>query len=123
MDCLVKFLAGRIASFGHALRGLAHVLQTQRNARIHLGVAVLVALFGLAVGLHASAWLWLAQAIALVWITEVLNTAVEYLCDVVSPEHSQAVKRAKDIAAGAVLIAAAYAVIVGLGVFLPALAA
>ena len=64
-------------------------------------------------------WLWLVLAITLVWISEAINTAIEYLCDVVSSEFSHSAKLAKDIAAAAVLIAAIAAVIIGVIVFIP----
>lgn len=119
MHCFVKFLAARLASIRDAVRGLVHVLRTQANARVHLFATMAVILFGVAVDLARADWLWLVTAIALVWVAEVFNTAIEYLCDVVSPEYSDAVKRAKDISAGAVLLAAIYAATVGAFVFLP----
>ena len=62
-------------------------------------------------------WRWLIIAIVLVWFAELMNTAFEYLCDVISPEFHISVKRAKDIAAGAVLVCALGAALIGLSVF------
>ncbi|MEK6205863.1 MAG: diacylglycerol kinase family protein, partial [Amylibacter sp.] len=85
--------------------------------RIHLLATVLVLISAWVLDVSRQDWLWLILAIALVWISEAVNTAIEYLCDVVSPEISENVKRTKDIAAGVVLIAAFAAVIIGISVF------
>ena len=76
-------------------------------------------LAGLWLRLSAADWRWLIVVIMLVWVAETTNTAFEYVCDVVSPEFSFAVAKAKDIAAGAVLICAAGAVVLGLLTFWP----
>lgn len=112
-------LASRIKSFRHALEGLAFVMRTQRNAWIHAAAAIVVALAGFAAGLTLQEWLWIILAIALVWIAEVFNTAFEHLCDVVQPDFHASVKAAKDVAAGAVLLAACAAVLIGALVFWP----
>ena len=119
----MSFLRSRAKSFSYAFKGLAFVLQTQHNARIHLVAALIVIALGLFAGLGANEWLWLLSAITLVWFAETMNTAFEYLCDVVQPEFHASVGRAKDIAAGAVLITAIYAVIVGCLILVPALLA
>ncbi|MCP5038610.1 MAG: diacylglycerol kinase family protein [Rhodobacteraceae bacterium] len=108
-----------IRSFGFALNGLVYLLRSQANARIHLAAALVTITAGVVLGLDRDDWLWLVLAIGLVWAAEAMNTAFEYLCDVVSPQHSEAVKRAKDIAAGAVVITAVLAVIIGCFIFLP----
>ncbi|MDH3262740.1 MAG: diacylglycerol kinase family protein [Paracoccaceae bacterium] len=112
-------LTARLRSFRFALKGLGLVVRTQPNARIHLLAAAAVVLAGLAFGIARADWLWIASAIALVWFAEAMNTGFEHLCDAVSPEVHPSVERAKDIAAGAVLIAAGYAVVVGVLVFAP----
>ncbi len=116
---MIGFLKSRVASIGYALAGLGFILRSQHNAKVHLAMACSVVLAGLAVGLSRDDWLWVALAITLVWFAEAMNTGFEYLCDVVSPEFSERVGRAKDIAAGAVLICAVFAVVVGLVVFVP----
>jgi diacylglycerol kinase (ATP) len=113
------FLAARFRSFGFALSGLAFMLRTQGNARLHLVATVAVAGLGAWLGLDAGDWLWLVAAVALVWIAEALNTAIEHLCDVVSPERNGDVRRAKDVAAGAVFLAAIAAAAIGALVFWP----
>ena len=112
-------LRARAASFGNAFRGLGELLATQHYARIH-ALATLVAL-ALAAGLRISRGEWLAVvlAIASVWSAEAMNTAFEALCDVVSPDRHPLVRRAKDVAAGAVLVSAVGAAAVGLIVFAP----
>lgn len=114
----MNFLRKRLLSFRYAINGLVYVVKTQHNAWLHLSAAIIVVIAGLIARIETSDWLWLASAIALVWFAETINTAFEFLCDVVSPEFSTAVTRAKDIAAGAVLICAIYAVFVGAMVFL-----
>jgi diacylglycerol kinase (ATP) len=112
-------IAARLKSFTFAFAGIAYMLRTQHNARLHLVATILVILAGF--GLHVSGedWRWLVAAIVLVWTAEAVNTAFEHLCDIVSPEFHASVQKSKDIAAGAVLICATGAVIIGLQVFVP----
>ncbi len=98
------------------------MMRTERNARIHLAATALVVASGIVLGVSRAEWSALVLAIALVWSAEAMNTAVEALGDAVSPEPDEAIGRAKDIAAGAVLLAAIGAVVVGLLVFGPHLA-
>lgn len=109
----------RLESFGHALRGLRLLLVSQPNARIHAAVTVIVVVMGWAVGVGRSDWLWLLAAIALVWVAEALNTALELLADAASPDPHPLIGRVKDVAAGAVLIAAVAAAGIGLLVLVP----
>jgi len=113
----MKFLLMRIKSFGHAWAGLVFLVKSEPHVRIHLLATILVLISAWGLEVSRQDWLWLILAVALVWISEAINTAIEYLCDVVSPEFSENVKRAKDIAAGAVLIAAITAAIIGISVF------
>jgi diacylglycerol kinase (ATP) len=106
-------VAARLKSFTHAFAGLAFMLRTQHNAWLQVIATILVVGAGFALRVSASDWRWLIAAMALVWIAEALNTAFEHLCDVVSPEFHEGVKRAKDIAAAAVLLAALAAALVG----------
>ena len=110
---------GRTRSFRHAFAGLWLMLSTQHNAWVHLAATLLVSAAGLALKVSASDWRWLIAAIALVWISEALNTAFEHLCDVVSPDFHHAVRKSKDIAAGAVLISAIAAASIGALTFWP----
>lgn len=110
---------GRMKSFGYAWQGIVFMLKTQHNAWLHGVASVLVLLAGSYFHLRNEDWRWMVVAMAMVWMAEAFNTAVEYVCDVVSPSYSEAVKHAKDIAAGAVLICAISAVVIGILVFVP----
>ncbi|MBZ0168348.1 MAG: diacylglycerol kinase family protein [Kofleriaceae bacterium] len=107
--------------FRCALQGIEDALSTQRHLRIHVVVAGFVALFGLLLGLPHIDLVLLLMAIALVIITELLNTAVELTVDLVSPTLHPIAGRTKDIAAGAVLIAALVAAAVGIIILAPPL--
>ena len=95
------------------------MLRTQHNAWIHAGATILVAIVGFALRIDPTSWLWLVLAIVAVWTAEALNTAFELLADVASPDFHPVVKQAKDVAAGAVLIAAIGSVVIGLLVLGP----
>jgi len=114
-----SYLSARLRSFGHALRGLKLLLQTQHNARIHAAATVLVVAAGALLGISTAEWALIALAAAGVWATEALNTAVEFLVDLASPELHPLAAKAKDVAAGAVLVAAIGSLIVGVLVFGP----
>jgi len=109
----------RLQSFRYAFRGVRIILQTQQNAWIHAAVTVGVVVLGLSLGLSAGEWCWLVLAMMAVWTAEALNTALELLADVAAPEFHPLVEKAKDVAAGAVLIAALGAGVIGALVFGP----
>jgi diacylglycerol kinase (ATP) len=111
--------SGRLRSVRYALRGIALMLRSQHNAWVHAAATLAVLAAGLAFGLSAGEWAAVSLAIVAVWVAEALNTAFELLCDVASPAFHPKVEQAKDVAAGAVLIAAAGAAIVGIVVFGP----
>jgi diacylglycerol kinase (ATP) len=108
------FWRGRGKSFACALRGIAVLLRTQMNARIHLLATVLVVAAGFVFRISRGEWVPLAFAIGIVWIAEAVNTAIEALADRITRENDDAIRRAKDVAAGAVLLAAITAAIIGL---------
>lgn len=107
----------RVQSFRYAFRGIGEMLRTEINARIHATAAIIVILVGFALAIDRVEWLAIILSITGVCCAEAFNTAIESLCDVASPDYHPKVERAKDIAAGAVLIAAGGAAIVGLLVF------
>lgn len=111
--------SARIESFVYAFAGLGFVLRNEHNARIHIAAALAVFAMGVLYQISATDWVILVLTISSVWFAETINTAFEYLCDVVSPQKNEAVKHAKDIAAGAVLITAIGAVIIGTIVLFP----
>jgi len=106
-----------LESFNFAVEGIIHVLRTQRNMRIHFGVAVGVLIAALAFDVSRLELIALLLAIAFVLIAEMLNTAIEAAVDVASTSFDPMAKLAKDIGAGAVLIAAINAIAVGYLVF------
>ena len=111
------------SSFRHAFRGLSLLFSSQRNARIHLAVSICVLTAGILARISKTDWALLVLAIGLVISAEALNTAIEILSDRITLESDPAIGRAKDVAAGAVLAAAACAIVLGLLVFVPHLLA
>jgi len=114
-------ISGRIRSIGFALEGIAVLLRSQHNAWIHLCATILVIVAAAALGVDAREWLALVVAITMVWVAEAFNTALEFVCDVVSPDFHPLIKKAKDVSAGAVLFSACGAIVIGGIVFLPRL--
>src|SRR5262249_50612453 len=112
-------IAERLRGFRCAAAGIAFMLRTQRNVRIHLIVTSAVLATGWRLGLSGADWRWIMVAIVLVWLAETMNTAFEFVCDVVSPQFHISVRTAKDVAAGAVLICSGGAVVIGLLTFWP----
>jgi diacylglycerol kinase (ATP) len=111
----------RWSSFRAALAGVVFLVRTERHARWHLLATVLVTVLGATLSLTRSEWLILILAMALVWVAEALNTAIEQVCDAVTEEPHPRIGHAKDVAAGAVLLAVIFAVVVGAAVFIPKL--
>ena len=106
-----------LESFNYAFEGVIHVLRTQRNMRLHFLIAALVLVAGVVVGVRRFELIALLLAIAFVLIAEMINTAVEHTIDVATTSFDPMAKLAKDIAAGAVLIASVNAVAIGYLVF------
>jgi len=111
----------RLQSFQYAFAGIWHTLKTQRNAQIHLGIAIAIAAVGVALKLTLTEWAIVALTTGFVIATEMLNTATESAMDYVTPDSHPHVKLVKDVAAGAVLISAITAVVVGLLILGPRL--
>lgn len=111
-------MAARLQSIGHALQGLKGLLG-EHNCRVHAAATLLVLVAACAVSATRMEWLVLVIAIALVWVSEAFNTALECLADAVSKEHHPLIGQAKDIAAAAVLLAAVSSLILGGLVFVP----
>jgi diacylglycerol kinase len=107
------FFASRLRSFGYAFRGWWYVLRTQRNASLHLVIAFVV--FGMSIwlGLKPVEWAVIVLTTAIVFAAEFLNTAIEAVVDLASPRRHPLAKVGKDVGAGAVLIAALAAVVIG----------
>lgn len=108
-------------SFGYAFKGIAYTTKTQLNFRIHLGVTAVAVLLGICLRISVSEWQWIALCIALVLVCEIFNTMIETLVDLVSPGYNEKAGHIKDMSAGAVVIAALFALITGIIIFLPKL--
>ena len=104
-------------SFRFAAHGIASAFKSELNMKVHCGLAVIVLAAAAFFRLPPSSWVLLLLAITLVLSTELLNTAIEATVDLVSPDIHPLAKTAKDTAAGAVLLTAVFAVIVGIYVF------
>ena len=104
-------------SFGFAFRGIFDTVKAERNMRVHLCFAFYVIIAGLVTSISVAQWAAVLLCIGLVTALECLNTALESLCDAVSPEISDGIRLTKDAAAGAVLCAAIASALVGAIVF------
>ena len=113
------FLRSRISSFGFAFRGLVSFFQEEPNARIHLAFTIGVIAMSVYFKLSAAEMIALTIAIAMVWVAEIFNTAIERVMDFISMEKNPNIKFIKDLAACGVLLSAIAALITGLLIFLP----
>ena len=113
----------RLKSFGYAWEGMVCFFRDEPNARIHLAATVLVLVLSVTLEMHKWEAIAVVFSIAFVWIAEMINTAIEKIMDFISMEEHPQIKRIKDIAAGAVLIASIAAAIVGGFIFIPKLIA
>lgn len=111
----------RLAAFRYAFAGLAYVLRSQRNAWIHAIASFLAILLSFLLHLSTQSWALIIFAIGLVWMAEFLNTALEAVVDLASPDLHPLARVGKDVGAAAVLIAALTAVVIGLLIFGPPL--
>ena len=112
-------VGARLRSFVYAGRGVRTMLVSQHNAWIHAVATTVVIASGVTAGVSRVEWMALVLAIASVWTAEALNTAFEFLCDVASPEFHPLVEKAKDVAAGAVLVCAIGGAAIAALVFTP----
>lgn len=114
-------LRKRLRSFRFAFNGIRLLIVKEHNAWIHCFAAVCVLIAGFVLGLSRMEWVAVCFAIGMVLSAEAVNSSIEALADVVSPEYNEAIKKTKDLAAGAVLILAIVAAVVGLLIFVPKL--
>lgn len=112
-------LQARLRSFRYAFAGVGFMLRTQHNARIHLAATIIVLATSALLRISMTDWRWIIVASVTVWVAEAFNTALEHLCDVVSPGYRVAVKHAKDVAAAAVLLSAIGALCIGVLTLFP----
>lgn len=108
-----------INAFKHAFRGFGHALKHEMNFKIQFVVAAMVIMLGYYLNINSSEWIFIIGTIVLVLSLELLNSAIEKTCNLISKEYHPAIKIIKDIAAGAVLLAALGASIIGGIIFLP----
>ncbi|HIA07274.1 MAG TPA: diacylglycerol kinase family protein [Flavobacteriales bacterium] len=112
-------LIARIRGFKHAFRGIWLIFKTQHNMWIHLLAIVFVIALGIYTNLNLNEWLFIVFAIGLVLVAELVNTGIEYLGDAITDEENEKVRNAKDVSAGAVLMAALVALVIAGMVFIP----
>ena len=112
-------IRSRIFSFTHAFRGIRQFVWHEHNARIHLVATIAVVITAAALKVSCPEAAVLAAVTGLVWVAEILNTCIEHLADHITKERHPEIKIVKDLAAGAVLVAAVIAVIAGLLIFIP----
>lgn len=108
-------------SFRYALQGLLAAIRSERNMRVHIAAALLVITAGIFLKVSQTEWMILLLCIAFVIGMELMNTALEYLCNAAVPEFHPFIRNAKDMAAAAVLIAATASAVIGCIVFIPKL--
>lgn len=116
---LSSFFRKRLQSFGYAFRGLAIFFQTQTNAKIQVLVSLFAILLGFLLQIVWYEWALIIFSIGLVLSAETMNTAIEFLTDLVSPTYNEKAGKVKDIAAGAVLLAAITAILIAMLIFIP----
>ncbi|MCP2042994.1 diacylglycerol kinase family protein [Pontibacter sp. HSC-36F09] len=114
-----SFIRSRLNSFRFAFNGLSAVFRSERNMQLHVLASIVV--LGMAYGFEVTRveWCLLILCIGMVWVAEIFNTSIETLTNLVSPEHNILAGKTKDLAAGAVLMAAITAAVVGLIIFIP----
>jgi diacylglycerol kinase len=113
------FLRSRIKSIRDALSGVRFALLTQKNMWIHLVATGIVVIMGFWFGISLTEWTLLTLTISIVFVAETVNTAIEKLSDCITTDYDKNIGVVKDVAAGAVLLAAIFAVVIGLLVFIP----
>lgn len=113
--------SNRLNSFKYAFNGLKILIKEEHNARIHLAITIIVCILGFFLEISLMEWIAILIFIALVIGMEIINSAIERICDFISPEWNQNIKQIKDLASAAVLFATFLAVICGLIIFIPKL--
>ena len=112
-------VVARAKSFTHAFRGISILIKTTHNFWIQVFFGVLAVILGYMLNISYVEWVLVVLVIGFVFVTETINTAIEIDMDLTSPDYHPYARDTKDVAAGAVLISAIVAVVVGLIIFLP----
>ncbi len=111
---------GFVAGFFHALHGVIHIVEHERNARIHLMSAIAALLLGVLLKVSDVELAAVFFAVIIVFLAEIFNTAIERTLDLIDIEENPRIKLIKDMSAGAVLVAAFAAALIGIAIFVPA---
>ena len=114
-------LKSRFGSFRFAMNGLLSLLKNEHNSRIHLLAAILAILIGIILKIDHYEWALLIISIGIVFLSELFNSSLESLADLIDPEWNELIMKAKDYSAAAVLISAIVAIVVGGLIFIPKL--
>lgn len=109
----------KLQTFKHAINGISHVFKNEQNFKIHIIATILIIIAGFLFSIDKTEWMIIIIAISVVTSFEIINSAIEYLCNFVSPEYNNKIKHIKDASAGAVLISAIGALFLGLIIFIP----
>ncbi len=112
-------IIARIRSFKYAFRGFIHLFRDEHNTWIHALATIVVTIMGFAFKISSIEWIMILAAIALVFITELINSSIEKIVDLVQPEQNPLAGKVKDLAAAAVLVASIIALVIGLIIFGP----
>ncbi|MEO6306221.1 MAG: diacylglycerol kinase family protein [Bacteroidia bacterium] len=115
----MSYLKKRIQAFGFAFSGLFAAIKREKNLQLQVIIAILVIIGGIYFHCNSIDWLMIIACIACVISLELINSAIERLCDLYSKEPDPRIKYIKDVSAAAVLVASLFAAIVGLIVFIP----
>lgn len=116
-----SFFYSRLQAFRHAFRGLFYVMKTQRNAWIHTAITVAVCMLGIWLEISYIEWAIIILTIAMVFMAEFINTSIEAVVDLASPNKHPLAKIGKDVGAAAVLVSAFAAILIGLLILGPPL--
>lgn len=116
-----SFIKKRLLSFKYAFKGVFYAIKTQHNLWIHLFISTFVVIFGYILTISYTEWLVILLCFGLVMVTEIFNTSIEVLTDLVSPEFNTKAGKVKDLAAAAVLISSVISALTGIIIFLPKL--
>jgi diacylglycerol kinase len=113
------FIAKRLKSFTYAFNGFKILFKEEHNARIHAAIGIIVLMLSIYFGLNINEGMAILFSIGLVFSAEIFNSAIENLCDFVSPQWNDKIKKVKDLSAAAVLLCAIIALIIGSVIFVP----
>lgn len=111
----------RSKSLVYAFNGLKILFKEEHNARIHCIITIIIITAGFLLNISNTEWLIVCVLVALVFSLEIMNSAIENLCDHITPQRNNTIKKIKDLAAAAVLVASAISIICGAIIFLPKL--